>query len=96
MLITSQHDRAHVAARANIAAQNQLIRSLREFRLTAGVTVEDVARQCGTSGQIIEDIESGDWEMNLTELRHYANSVGAVVSFYVEGAEVATRAHESY
>lgn len=73
-------------AEANLAAQDKLIKDLVQVRESVGVSVVEVARTLGTTVAMVQDIESGGYEMNLTELRYYAYAVGAVVEYKVSEA----------
>lgn len=68
---------------ANNASQSRLFEQLVAARLAKGVSVDDVARLLHAETSIVEDIESGDYEPNLTELRQYAWAIEAVIDFRV-------------
>lgn len=67
----------------NVHAQTGLLASLKAVRTGKGMTVEAVAETLGVEPGVIEAVEDGRKELNLTELRHYAYSVGAVVEYDV-------------
>lgn len=68
---------------ANNNYQKKLLHDLVEARRLRGRTVEEVAQLLHATAEVIEDIESGDYEPNLTELRQYAYAIEAVVEFRV-------------
>ncbi|HEX9089078.1 MAG TPA: helix-turn-helix domain-containing protein [Arthrobacter sp.] len=67
----------------NVHAQTGLLAALKAVRTGKGMTVEAVAETLGVEPGVIEAVEDGRKELNLTELRHYAYSVGAVVEYDV-------------
>jgi transcriptional regulator with XRE-family HTH domain len=67
----------------NVHAQTGLLEALKKVRTGKGITVEAVATLLGVEPSVIEAVEDGQKELNLTELRHYAYSVGAVVEYDV-------------
>ncbi|WP_405475703.1 helix-turn-helix domain-containing protein [Paenarthrobacter ilicis] len=74
---------------ANNNSQHRLLFDLVRAREARGRTVEEVAEILGTTLDTVEDIESGDYEPNLTELRHYAYAIEAVIEFRVHACAVA-------
>lgn len=70
----------------NLHAQTGLLAALIAVRTGRGMTVEDVAGLLDVEPVAVEAIEDGSVEMNLTELRAYAHSVGAVVEYDVAPA----------
>lgn len=67
----------------NLHAQSGLLTALKSVRTGKGMGVEEAAAIMGVETDVFEAIEDGRMELNLTELRHYAYSVGAVVDFDV-------------
>jgi transcriptional regulator with XRE-family HTH domain len=70
----------------NVHAQSGLLAALKAVRTGKGMSVEDVAGILGVEPDVVESIEDGQLEMNLTDLRQYAYSVGAVVEYDVTPA----------
>lgn len=93
MLITQSNRGRRVADRssgasqlvsdANNSFQASLFDQLHAARIARGATVEEVARLLHADTSIVEDIESGDYEPNLTELRQYAWAIEAVIEYRV-------------
>ncbi|MBT2265905.1 helix-turn-helix domain-containing protein [Rhodococcus erythropolis] len=52
-------------------------------RINAGMSVEDVARKLGVEPAVVEGLEASDADLLLSELRHYAYAVNALVHFDV-------------
>ncbi|WP_157365102.1 helix-turn-helix domain-containing protein [Arthrobacter sp. QXT-31] len=73
---------------ANNSSQHKLLMDLAKARMMRGLTVQKVAELLGATTEIVEDIESGDYEPNLTELRQYAYAIEAVVEFRVHACAV--------
>jgi transcriptional regulator with XRE-family HTH domain len=67
----------------NVHAQTGLLAALTAVRTGKRMSVEDVAGILGVEPAVVESIEEGQLEMNLTELRQYAYAVGAVVEYEV-------------
>lgn len=67
----------------NVHAQTGLLAALKKVRTGKGVSVEAAAEILNVTPDEFEAIEDGRVELNLTELRHYAYSVGAVVEYDV-------------
>jgi transcriptional regulator with XRE-family HTH domain len=70
----------------NVHAQTGLLAALKAVRTGKGMTVEAVAGTLGVEPAVLESIEEGQLEMNLTDLRQYAYAVGAVVEYDVAPA----------
>jgi DNA-binding XRE family transcriptional regulator len=79
-------DTQSTAAR-NVHAQTGLLAALKEVRIGKGISVEAVAAALEVDPSVIEAIEDGRKELNLTELRYYAYSIGAVVEYDVVPAD---------
>lgn len=84
----TQHTRKKIMAEQTIADRNLhahsgLLTALKSVRTGKGMSVEDAAAIMGVEPDVFESIEDGRMELNLTELRHYAYSVGAVVDYDV-------------
>jgi DNA-binding XRE family transcriptional regulator len=67
----------------NVHAQTGLLAALKEVRVGKGISVEAAAALLEVEPAAVEAIEDGRVELNLTELRAYAWSVGAVVEYDV-------------
>jgi len=78
---------AHRLMTANLLAQEALIKSLRDARVTAGLTVEEVAARLGVGVEIVQQVEAHEYDMSLTELRQYAYAVDAFIEYDVEPGE---------
>lgn len=70
----------------NLHAQTGLLAALTAVRTGNGMSVEVVAGILEVEPAVVESIEEGRLEMNLTELRQYAYAVGAVVEYDVTPA----------
>lgn len=70
-------------AERNLHAQTGLLVALKRVRTGRGISIEAAAEILGVTPAEFEAIEDGRMELNLTELRHYAYSVGAVVDYDV-------------
>lgn len=76
-------DVSQLVSDANNGYQSHLLKQLHNARRSRGRTVEEVAKLLGTDAAVVEDIESGDYEPNLTELRQYAWAIEAVIEYRV-------------
>lgn len=71
--------------------QAQLIADLQAARVQAGISSEEAAITLGIPREVFDDVESGRIALNLTEIREYAYSVGAVIEYSVTKANPLNR-----
>ncbi|MGL3805828.1 helix-turn-helix domain-containing protein [Paeniglutamicibacter sp. R2-26] len=67
----------------NFSNYERLLRRLYHARLSAGRTVEQVAELIGCDKDLIESIESGEYELSAGELREFALAVNSIVEYNV-------------
>lgn len=79
----SDSSSAEVVSDLNNLAQMQLVSQLQAAREAKKLTRIQVAECLGATEEMVEDIEMGHYELNLSELRHYAFAIDAVVDYRV-------------
>lgn len=79
----SDSSSAEVVSDLNNLAQMQLVSQLQAAREARKLTRSQVAECLGATEEMVEDIEMGHYELNLSELRHYAFAIDAVVDYRV-------------
>lgn len=81
-MVTEHEARATVAS-MNLEAQHQLFTMLNAAVRASGQTPEEVADRLGVETYVVHEILDGDRDMTLTEIRHFAFSVDACVTYRV-------------
>lgn len=70
--------------RRNRNAQFCLVEELVDLRIARNYDPVKLAEYLGVTPRTLELIESGEYEMNQTELRQYASWIGAVIEYKIE------------
>jgi DNA-binding XRE family transcriptional regulator len=65
--------------------RHALARALTERRVGLGLTQTDVAARMGTSQSAVARIEAGHLDVRMSTIERYADAVGHVVSWRLEG-----------
>lgn len=68
----------------NLSNQFDLMEKLSKVRVRRGVSEQDLADYLDVDVRIIERVETGEYELNLTELRFYAAGIGVVIRYEIE------------
>lgn len=74
---------SNLISEANYSSQLRLLDQLRQARELCSMSTLEVAKKLHTTVEMVEDIESGDYELNLSELRQIAYAVDSFVEFRV-------------
>ncbi len=70
-------------ARLNRRYQEGLVDQLVEAREAVGKSIAEVAAYLGIEVDLVEEVEAGEYELNLTELRQWALAVEVVIEIRV-------------
>lgn len=75
--------REQLVARANLRFQKEMVNKFREIRDSSGLSPEDLADHLGATKDMIEAIENFEYDLSLTEIRHLAIALNAIVEVQV-------------
>src|SRR3546814_12737727 len=64
-----------------------LLRRLRELRVGAGVTQDDLSERLGRSQSFVSDVERGIRRLDALELRDFCQQLGSDLMTFVSGLE---------
>ncbi|MGQ7788705.1 helix-turn-helix domain-containing protein [Nesterenkonia sp. K-15-9-6] len=70
-------------ARVNVRNQSELLEELRDAREASNLSESDLAERLGVDPEIVFQIESGEYELTLTELRQVALGLEVMIDFDV-------------
>ena len=79
-----------IVARANLRIQREMVARFREIRESSGLSTSELADQLGATSEMVEAIESFEYDLSLTEIRHIAIALKAIVEVRVH---IATAEH---
>lgn len=80
---------SQLVSEANYSYQLRLVEALKVARSESGRSLQEVADLLGAPQELVRDIESNDYEMNLSELRQFAFAVDSVIEFRVHAGAAA-------
>lgn len=72
-----------VVARANLRFQRDMVNQFRSIRESAGLSPAQLADQLGATEKMINSIEDFEYDLSLTEIRHLALALDAIVEVQV-------------
>jgi hypothetical protein len=72
-----------LAARANLSSQRAMVRTLAQIREASQMSEAALAEAIGATEEIVEQIENFEYDLSLTELRHLAIALDAIVEVKV-------------
>lgn len=82
-MMAAEESSSQLVSHANNASQAFLLEHLVRAREALGLSLPEVADRLSADVSMIEDMETGDHEPNLSELRAYAWAVEAVIEYRV-------------
>lgn len=71
-------------AQKNLDSQIALIQSLRQSRISSGISVEQAAETLGIATSLLEAVEGFRVDLSMTDLRQYAYACNAVIEYEVK------------
>lgn len=81
--LPSSDDCAQLVSDVNYSLVEDLITSLSEAREASGLEPLDVAKVLGVPTEMISEIESGEYDLSLDELREFLYAIDAIGSFKI-------------
>ncbi len=74
----------HMSKSVHSEDYRQIIKHLKEARVEAGLSQQDVADKLGKPQSFISKIESGERRLDVAEIKKFANIYKKNVSFFIK------------
>lgn len=91
--VEANFDLSAWVAGANLSAQEGFISALCDAQVQSGLTVQEAADRIGAPVEAVMQALVGDSDLNLTEIRHLAIALDAIVEFRVTNARELLKAN---